>query len=253
MTGVLPIALGKSTKIVQALLIAGKEYVCLMHLHKELPQSQIQKTVESIIGEIKQIPPRKSAVKRQERTRTVYYLNIYEIEGKDVLFRIGCEAGTYIRKICHDLGKTLGVGAHMSQLIRTKAGPFTDKDWITLQDLKDAYEVYKEGNEEPLKKNIKPVERAVGHLPKIWAMDTAVDTLCHGADLSTPGISKLHTNINKNEMVAIMTLKEELICLGTSRMTTEEMLKQEKGIAITTERVFMEPNTYPKFSRNKII
>ncbi len=159
-----------------------------MHLHKELTQSQIQQSVKELIGKIKQIPPRKSAVKREERTRTVYYMNIYEIEGKDVLFKIGCEAGTYIRKICHDWGKMLGISAHMAQLVRTKAGPFTDQDWTTLQDLKDAYEVYKEGNEEPLKRIIKPVEKAVDHLPKIWALDTAVDTLCHGADLSTPGI-----------------------------------------------------------------
>lgn len=251
MTGVLPVALGKSTKIVQALLIAGKEYVCLMHLHKEIQQSQIQKSAKELVGDIKQIPPRKSAVKRQERTRTVYYLNIYDIEGKDVLFKVGCQAGTYIRTICHNWGKKLGVGAHMAQLVRTKAGPFTDKDWTTLQDLKDAYEVYKEGNEEPLKKIILPVEKAVGHLPRILVLDTAVDTLCHGADLSTPGISKIHTNINKGDNVAVMTLKEELICLGISRMATEEMLKQEKGIAVTTERVFMDPGTYPKFVKKK--
>ncbi|MDP2907026.1 MAG: RNA-guided pseudouridylation complex pseudouridine synthase subunit Cbf5 [Nanoarchaeota archaeon] len=252
-TGVLPIALGKSTKIVQTLLTAGKEYTCLMHLHKELTESQIQQSVKELIGKIKQIPPRKSAVKREERTRTVYYMNIYEIEGKDILFKIGCEAGTYIRKICHDWGKMLGISAHMAQLVRTKAGPFTDQDWTTLQDLKDAYEVYKEGNEEPLKKIIKPVEKAIGHLPKIWVLDTAVDTICHGADLSTPGISKLHTNVNKGDMVAVMTLKEEIVCLGISRMATEEMLKQEKGIAVTTERVFMDPGTYPKFVKKQVI
>ncbi len=159
----------------------------------------------------------------------------------------------FVSSNCHDWGRMLGISAHMAQLVRTKAGPFTDQDWTTLQDLKDAYEVYKEGNEEPLKKIIKPVEKAIGHLPKIWVLDTAVDTLCHGADLSTPGISKLHTNINKEDMVAVMTLKEELICLGISRMTTEEMLKQEKGIAVTTERVFMDPGTYPKFVKKQVI
>jgi len=251
-TGVLPLALGKSTKIVQALLTAGKEYVCLMHLHKEVQQSKIHQVAKEFVNKIKQIPPRRSAVKREERTREVYYLNVYEIEGKDVLFKVGCEAGTYIRTICHEFGKKIGTGAHMQQLIRTKAGPFTDKDWVTLQDLKDAYEVYKEGNEEPFKRVIKPVERAVSHLPKVWVVDTAVDTLCHGADLSTPGISKLHSGIKKDDIIAIMTLKEELVCLGVSRMPSEEMLSLEKGVAVTTERVFMEPGTYPKFVRNQL-
>jgi len=246
-TGALPLALGKATRIVQTLLKSGKEYVCIMHLHKEVSQSKIQKTAKGFIGKIKQIPPLKSAVKRQERTREIYYINIYEIEGKDVLFKVGCEAGTYIRKLVHDWGKKIGVGAHMQELIRTKAGPFTDKDRVTLHDLKDAYEIYKEGNEELLRKIIHPMERGVDHIPKVWAIDTAVDTLCHGADLSIPGISKLHSKIEKDDIVAVMTLKGELICLGTSRMKTEEIIKQEKGIAVTTKKVFMEPSTYPKF------
>ena len=250
-TGVLPLALGKSTKVVQALLKSGKEYVCLMHLHKEVPQSKIQKTVKHFIGKIKQVPPIRSAVKRQERTREIYYLNIHEIEGKDVLFKVGCEAGTYIRKLVHDFGKKIGIGAHMQQLIRTKAGPFNDKDWVTLHDLKDAYELYKEGKKEHLKNIIQPMEKAVKHLPKIWIIDTAVDTLCHGADLSIPGISKLHSKIKKDDIVAVMTLKEELICLGTARMTSEEIMKQEKGIAVISNRVFMEPDTYPKFVRTR--
>lgn len=222
-----------------------------MHLHKEVPQSKIQKTAKQFIGKIKQIPPVRSAVKREERTREIYYMNIYEIEGKDILFKIGCEAGTYVRKICHEFGLKLGVGAHMSQLIRTKAGPFTDKNLITLHDLKDAYESYKEGDEKPLKKIIQPMENAIEHLPKIWVVDTAVDTLCHGADLSIPGIAKLHSQIKKEDATAVMTLKEELICLGVARMSTEEMLEKEKGIAVTTKKVFMEPNTYPKFVKQK--
>ena len=135
----------------------------------------------------------------------------------------------------------------MQQLIRTKSGPFTDKDWVTLHDLKDAYEVYKEGNEKPLREIIQPMEEAINHLPKIWVIDTAVDTLCHGADLSIPGIAKLHSEIKKEDILAVMTLKGELICLGDSRMTSEEIMEKEKGVAVTTKKVFMEPGIYPKF------
>ncbi len=91
------------------------------------------------------------------------------------------------------------------------------------------------------------MEKAIDHLPKIWVIDTAVDTLCHGADLSIPGVAKLHSKIKEEDTVVIMTLKGELICLGESRMTSKEMMKQEKGVAVTTKKVFMEPGIYPKF------
>ena len=137
-TGVLPTAVGKATRIVQALLVAGKEYVCLMHVHKELPQDQIFKVMKEFTGKITQLPPVKSAVKRQWRERSVYYIDVLDIVGQDVLFIIGCQAGTYIRKICHDIGKSLGCGAHMAELRRTKAGPFSESTLVSLHDLTDA-------------------------------------------------------------------------------------------------------------------
>ena len=99
-TGILPVALGDATRISHALLKAGKEYVGIMHLHKEVDEKDIRKAVKDFTGKIRQLPPIKSAVKRQERTRTVYYFEILEIDGKDVLFKVGTEAGTYIRKLC---------------------------------------------------------------------------------------------------------------------------------------------------------
>src|SRR3989338_9748993 len=88
-TGVLPIALGSSTKAVQALLTAGKEYICIMHLHTDLPEEKVRKACNSFIGRIKQMPPLRSSVKRQQRYRKIYYLDILEIQGRDVLFRVG--------------------------------------------------------------------------------------------------------------------------------------------------------------------
>jgi H/ACA ribonucleoprotein complex subunit 4 len=248
-TGVLPIATGKATRIVQTLLTAGKEYVCIMHLHDSVPEEKIRETVKEFTGTITQLPPIKSAVKRQERERTIYYFNILEIKEQDVLFKVGCEAGTYIRKICHDFGQKLGVGAHMAELVRTKAGPFNDESWVTLHDLKDAYELWKEGDDSQIRRVIQPVEFAVSHLPKIWVADGAVDTICHGANLSTPGIAKLHSNINQDDTVAVMTLKDELICLGEAKMNSQNMFGQERGIAVKTKKVFMDRGTYPKFKK----
>ncbi|MBI2668092.1 RNA-guided pseudouridylation complex pseudouridine synthase subunit Cbf5 [Candidatus Woesearchaeota archaeon] len=251
-TGVLPVAISKATRIVQALLKEGKEYVALMHIHKEVPQSNIHKVMKEFTGRIQQLPPIKSAVKRQLRTREIYYINILEIQGKDVLFRVGCEAGTYIRKLIHDIGQKLGTGAHMTQLVRTKVGPFNDKNWHTLQDLKDAYEFYKEGNEDEIRKIIMPVEFAIQHLPKIWILDTTIDSLCHGADLYSSGISKLNDQIEKDNVVAILTLKDELVCLGNSLTNTDDMLKENKK-AVKTTKVFMEIGKYPQRIKNNNI
>ena len=244
-TGVLPIALGRATRIVQTLLTAGKEYVAIMHLHKDVDEKILKETINKhFLGKIKQMPPLKSSVKRQLRTRTVYYFDILEIDGKDVLFKVGAEAGTYIRKLIHDLGQKLGTGAHMAELRRTKAGPFDESALFTLHELTDAYYFYKEEkNDKFLRKVIQPVESGVKHLPKVWVFDTTVESICHGVDLKVPGISKLNDKIGKEEAVAIMTLKDELAALGTAQMSSEEMM-QEKGIAVKTDKVFMQPGVY---------
>src|SRR3989344_4634623 len=107
-TGVLPIALNRGTRVLKTLLKAGKEYICLMHLHDDISEDKIRKAAIKLIGKIIQKPPVRSAVKRVERTREVYYLEILEIDGKDVLFKVGCEAGTYIRTLCIQIGRELG-------------------------------------------------------------------------------------------------------------------------------------------------
>jgi len=243
-TGVLPIALDKATRIVQTLLKTGKEYVCLMHIHKKIDEQETRNVCDNFVGIIKQIPPIKSAVKRQEREREIYYLDILEIDGQDVLFRIGCEAGTYIRKLCSDFGKALKTDANMSQLIRTKAGPFLYEDMVTLHDLQDAYVYWKEGDEKLLRKIILPIEAGVKHLPKIYVLDSAIDALCHGAYLYAIGVSKFESNIDRGDLVAVMSLKGELICVGYAEMNSKELGKRERGTAIRTTRVFMERGTY---------
>ena len=244
-TGVLPVALQSATRIVQTLLKSGKEYAGIMHLHKSVGEVELKKVINSFIGKIKQMPPLRSAVKRVLREREVYYFDILEIDEKDVLFKVGCQAGTYIRTICHDIGKALGTGAHMSQLVRTKAGPFKFEDTITLQDLEDAYWFYKnDGNEKYLRYCIKPIELAVSHLRKVFVLDSAVDSICHGASLNIPGISRLESGINADETAAIMTLKGELIALGIAKKNSQQMMEKDKGVAVKTEKVFMRPGVY---------
>ncbi|MEE8401801.1 MAG: RNA-guided pseudouridylation complex pseudouridine synthase subunit Cbf5 [Candidatus Hydrothermarchaeaceae archaeon] len=246
-TGVLPITLEKSTKIARAFLLSGKEYVCVMRLHDTVKRNRIKQTLEEFTDEIYQRPPVKSAVRRQLRFRTIYYMDLLEIDGRDVLFKVGCEAGTYIRKLCYDMGEIIGCGAQMSGLRRTKSGSLTEETIVSLHDVKDAYTFYKENDTDKyLRKAIMPVERALDFLPKVFLSDSAVDAICHGADLAIPGISMLDSDINSGDMVATFSLKEELIGIGKAIMDTKAMLIEDSGIAINTKRVIMKPGTYPR-------
>lgn len=215
-----------------------------MHLHSEVNKEKIHITFKSFLGKIEQLPPVKSAIKRQLRTREIYDLKILEIDNQDVLFRVKCQAGTYIRKLCNDVALKMGTKGHMVQLVRTQIGPFNDTNWHSLHDLKDAFEFYKEGDDSQLKKIILPIEVAVQNLPRIWVLDSAVDTICHGADLSIPGISKLDDYIEENDLVVVLTLKNELICLGVSVTNSKKMYKNKTGKAVKTKKVFMERKTY---------
>lgn len=247
-TGVLPIGIDTATRVSQLLLPAGKEYVCLMTMHKEMPEDQVYEIFDQFTGKIYQTPPVKSAVKRELRVRTIYYATIYEIKGKDVLFRIGCEAGTYIRTFCHDIGEALGCGAHMAELRRTRAGPFNERndDLINLHDLTDAYHFWVEdGDESYLRNAIKPMEVAADHLPQIFIKDSAVEAICQGAKLAAGGISMLSKGIKRGDLVAIKSLKGELVASGIALASTEEIMNADSGLVVNTNKVFMQPGVYP--------
>jgi H/ACA ribonucleoprotein complex subunit 4 len=247
-TGVLPITLEESRKIVQALLYSGKEYVCLMKLHGNVPEQRVKEVLSEFEDTIYQRPPLRASVKRQLRTRRIYYIEFLEMDGRNVLFKVGCEGGTYIRKLCFDIGEVLGCGAHMQELRRTRAGPFIENgDIVTLHDV--AYwfiEWQKQKDEKILRKFIQPMEKALALIPKIYVRDSAVDAICHGASLTAPGVLSLETGIKNDSMVAILTLKGEAVALAKAKASTEEIFKMGHGVVAKTERVLMMRGTYPK-------
>ncbi len=246
-TGVFPIALGRATKILKSFLLAGKEYVCIMHLHDSIPRDKVLSVMKEFVGPIYQRPPLRSSVKRKLRIRHIYYLDILEYHENDILFRVGCEAGTYIRKLCFDIGEALGSGAHMRELRRTRVGIFReDNTLVTLHDLLDAYIFWKEDNDESYLRNcIQPIEYTIPQFPVIVVRDSAIDALCHGASLTAPGVLKVSTGIQPNTIVAIISLKGELIAMGNSLLTTNQILQAEHGIVVKVDSVFMKPGTYP--------
>lgn len=248
-TGILPVALNRAVRAIDVLLTAGKEYTCIMKLHGNEVESKIRTAMHHFEGKIYQRPPVRAAVKRTLRIREIYYLDILEIIERKVLFRVGCEAGTYIRKLCYDIGEIIGCGAHMDELRRTQSGPFKeDESMVTLQDLSDAVYYWMEENDgSELERIVKPMEIMFSHVPKIVIRDSAVDPLCHGANLTAPGILQLDADIHGKDTVVILTQKGEILALGTSLASSREIMDAKSGILVNTNRVFMEPGTYPKW------
>jgi H/ACA ribonucleoprotein complex subunit 4 len=217
-----------------------------MQLHADVPEQTVRQVLNEFVGEIYQKPPLRASVKREPRKRFIYRLDVHEIDGRTVLFTCSCQAGTYIRKLCSDIGEVLVYGAHMRELRRTRAGPFTEENGlVSLHELSAAQSELEAGNAEPLRAIIKPMEIALSSIPRIDIRDSAVDAICHGADLAVPGIVKLDSMIEKNKPLALFTLKGEAVALGRALMASREMLDQERGVAAKTERVLMERGTYP--------
>ncbi len=240
-----------ATKVVQAFLHSGKEYVCLMLLHGEVSNEELERVLGEFTGEIYQKPPLRASVKRESRKRTVYYIDLLERDRNRVLFKAGCQAGTYIRKLCSDIGEVLGVGAHMQELRRIRSGPFTDSSGLhTLHELVDAHARLVEGEESAIRAIVRPVEEALEYIPKIRVRDSAVDSVCHGASLAIPGIVDVEDPFPKDSVVAIFTLKGEAVALGRSTLSSESIIHQEKGIAANVVRVLMPRGTYPRMWRS---
>jgi len=252
-TGILPTGVGNATKAMQALLPAGKEYVCVLELHHDAPETEIRRVIGEFVGKLYQKPPLRSSVKRVLRVREVYYNEILEIKRRLVLFRVGCQAGTYIRKLCYDIGEALGVGGHMRELRRTRVGSFReDEHMCSLYDLKDAFMFWKEdGDETELRKYILPIEFGLGHLPVMNIRDSAVDAICHGADLAASGVVSLSSNMKKGDMVVLKTLKGEAVAVATCDDTSDRIIKTKSGIVAKIDRVLMERGRYPSLWKKK--
>ncbi len=235
-SGVLPIMLGNACKMMPALQKLDKEYIGVMHLHDEPDKEKLEASVKKLTGKVRQKPPVRSAVARKERERNIYSFDILDMKGRNVAFRVVCEAGTYIRKLVSDLGKMFK-GAHMRELRRTRAGPFDESRAVKIHDLVDAYLAWKENKDESIREFVLPVEAAAGHIKKIIIKDSAIPAVANGSPLYTGGISRIEKGIKPGDLVAIFTMKGEVVALAKAAMRSEE---NKKGLAAKTDRVIMK-------------
>lgn len=247
-SGILPIALERATPLGRVYLKNDKEYVGVMRLHEEVAKERLGSVLEEFEGEIYQRPPKASSVKRRVRKRRNYEITLLEMKERNVLLRVKCEAGTYIRKLFYDIGEVLGSGAHMVDLRRTRSGSFEEDETLqTVQDVVDAWMFYKnEGQEKHLRDVILPPEASLLEMPRVILEDGAIEAITHGAPIYLPGIIGISPNVEKDTLVASLTVKGELVALVNALMNAEEAIKKEKGQFSGKMRVLMQQGVYPR-------
>ena len=246
-SGVLPLGLGEGTKALGVLLLGPKEYHALGRLHSLPPKEKLEQTLDLFRGEIFQKPPQRSAVLRQTRTRTIYELELLEQKERLVLLRVLCEAGTYIRKLYYDMGEILGPGGSMIELRRSRVHQFSEDNLVTMHQLADAFATWKEtGNSNKLTEMILPIEHALSEIKSVVIRDSAIDSLCHGAQLAIPGILEISPGLKQGDLVGVYSQKGEIVALAESLLSETEIKDSTKGYAFKTKRIIMKPNTYPK-------
>lgn len=181
-TGVLPVALNRACRLTGYFIGEDKEYIGTMIFHQDASLEKIRSAIkEKFIGKIIQLPPVKSRVKRQEREREIKKFELLEKKDRFVSFHVECQGGTYIRKIVHDLGEYMGIGANMERLRRIRAGIFKEGSSVILKDFELAVEQFKAGKEEPLRKFIMPAEEAITKAYTIVQIkEKPVEKILHG-------------------------------------------------------------------------
>ncbi len=211
--GVLPICLDRSTRLIQFLVSLPKVYRATLTLGittdtqdatgqvlstgdaSHVTEQEVREVLAGFQGEQQQTPPMYSAKKkngvplyklarkgitteRKPVTLQIYSIDFLKKEDNQVIFRVKCSAGTYIRTLCHDVGQILGCGAHMSQLVRERVGQFDIQSSLTIEELSHAQD------DGTLAQKLLEAEAVLDFLPEIKVIPDYVATIAHGKPLT---------------------------------------------------------------------
>jgi len=243
-SGVLPVGLGRATKLLPYLTTKDKRYVCLMGTARDLQESEVLALFKRFTGTIIQTPPKESAVAKKPRRRKVYYIKPVQLKPKKVLFVVHCEAGTYIRVLVSDFGRFCG-GAQMLELRRISVGSIPEESAVTLQALSDAMWLARErGDESRIRGMLLPANKALS-LRKITLEDSAVEAVCAGSPLYAPGVSGADPGISPGQDVALVTRKGEVIGVGVALAESAQLSSAKGGASAMPKRIIMKRGTYP--------
>jgi tRNA pseudouridine55 synthase len=250
-TGVLPICLGKATKLSQLLTETDKHYRAVMRLGVttdtqdatgrildrrdglDLTEGQIRNVLDLFTGEIQQVPPMYSAVKvagqplykaaragrvveRDARAVRIHRLELIGRDGNDVALDVVCSKGTYIRSLCADIGERLGVGAHLFHLIRLRSGPFRIEDAVTIEE---AESLVQEGR---IRERVLPAAQVFQDFPSVRVTHHGARRLLHGTPIGILSVGRQPKDFKTGQVVLVYNASGELIALAKVRIGPPE-------------------------------
>ncbi|KAG0440606.1 H/ACA ribonucleoprotein complex subunit CBF5 [Dictyocoela muelleri] len=241
-SGVLLISLNRATRMAK---LDRKVYICVIEFENDVDENKFRDAVEFFKGKLLQRPPLMCAVKRNLRIREIFDIEVIEFTHRKSIFKVECQAGTYIRTLCIHIGLKIGIKSWMSELRRIKSGNLDEKDSVTLHDLLDALYCYKTNNDEKyLRKIIKPIEDFIQY-PRIIVKDSCVEAICHGAQLSVKGILR-YDNFKPKDQIVLVTTKGEAIAICEAEIHSNSLQLVDSFFVCKTVRVIMERGLYKK-------
>ena len=219
-TGVLPMLVGRATRVAEYLLDWDKEYRAVLRLGETTdtqdatgkvlmqadPSGVREEALREVVGRFRgpqrQVPPMYSAVKiggrplykaaragetveRADRPIIVHELDILAVDGRDVTLRVVCSKGTYIRTLCADIGQALNVGGHLAALERRRVGPLSIEQALTVDQVADQMAIG------TLPRHLVPLNQALDRLPAITVTDEQARLVLHGGAVFPAGIERV--------------------------------------------------------------
>ncbi len=259
--GILPVAVGKATRLTEYVMDLPKRYLAEITFGKttdtqdregkiltetdctNIKEDDLRAVIPQFIGQIEQVPPMASAIKvqgqplyklqrkgqiveRPARQITIYQLQIVSMDWQKsnpkAVLDICCSRGTYIRTLCHDIGAILGVGAYMSALERCAVGFFKKENAITLENLADM--VQKEDFSFFI-----PMEQVIAHLPQILVTEKQKIDLMYGRK-----VCFLPEKLELQKASCILTPEGKLLGIG-------HLTQNEEHYILQMDKVFLTP------------
>ena len=248
-TGLLTMLCGKATRLTEMVLTGDKKYIAIVKLGRQINPTELEKLLNSLTGEIYNVPPLESAVKVRVRTRIIHQMNIIDSDLESNIFSIliSCNAGTYIRTLARDIGLILDTSCELTELHRDQTGSFNQTNACTMQHLTDAVFLWKEHyDDKALRRLIAPVESILGHFPRIIVKDGAAAAISHGAALARPGIVGIDDEIERGDLVVLESLKGEAVAIAETNSGAKKIQSMKHGEVARPKVVLMQPGIYPQ-------